>query len=184
MLRKKLKLDQDESSSSPPTAGNPNVAEIILDAEQKLSELLDALHFETRVAYVYNPLNYAFDLHAKFIRKYCNSQRKLMFLGMNPGPFGMVQTGIPFGEVNIVRSWFEIDGQVNKPSSECSKKKINGLNTQISEVSGKRFWGLFKNICQIPENFFKNCYVHNYCPLAFLTSTGLNVTPNELEVHL
>ena len=31
---------------------------------------------------------------------------------MNPGPFGMVQTGVPFGEVEAVRSWLQRAGEV------------------------------------------------------------------------
>ena len=50
------------------------------------------------------------------------------------------------------------------------------------EVSDSRFWGLFKDLCGEPEVFFINCFVHNYCPLRFMGSTGKNITPPELKV--
>ena len=35
--------------------------------------------------------------------------KRVVFLGMNPGPFGMAQVGVPFGEVAAVRDWLRID---------------------------------------------------------------------------
>lgn len=46
------------------------------------------------IRYVYNPLVYAKDNYLQFLYKFTNSPKKLMFLGMNPGPWGMMQTGV------------------------------------------------------------------------------------------
>lgn len=177
MLRKKLKLqpliDQSE----------PSVAERILTKEREVSTLLDDINYEDRIKYVYNPLKYAYELHANYVRKYCDGPKRILFLGINPGSYGMVQTGVPFGEVKIVTEWFKLDGKVDKPSVECPKRPVKGLEITVSEVSGKRFWGYFKTLCGEPEIFFKNSYVHNYCPLTFLTENGCNVTPDELQVR-
>ena len=46
-------------------------------------------------------------------------RKKLIFVGMNPGPFGMVQCGVPFGEIAAVRDWMgHRGGQVDKPARE------------------------------------------------------------------
>lgn len=47
-----------------------------------------------KVTHVYNPLEYAEELHNQFVRRFCNSPKKILFLGMNPGPWGMCQTGV------------------------------------------------------------------------------------------
>lgn len=57
---------------------------------------------------------------------------------------------------------------------------MNSNLLSFLQVSGARFWGLFKKLCGTPENFFKSCFVHNYCPVAFLTKTGRNITPPQL----
>ena len=47
---------------------------------------------------------------------------------MNPGPFGMVQTGVPFGEVEAVRSWLRAAmARSSKPAHEHPKRPIEGL---------------------------------------------------------
>lgn len=186
MLRKKLKLDTNCNTSSSvkshSTVTSPtNISETFLKLELDLNESLKQLHFKQPVEYVYHPLDYAFKLHAAFTRKYCTSPKKLLFLGMNPGPWGMCQTGIPFGEVNIVTDWFNINEEVLKPEKECPERKVLGLDCSRSEISGQRIWGLFKNICTIPENFFKNAYMYNYCPIAMMKNGGLNVTPTEIK---
>lgn len=46
------------------------------------------------IEHVYNPIDYAKDSYINFLKTYINSCKKLMFLGMNPGPWGMMQTGV------------------------------------------------------------------------------------------
>jgi single-strand selective monofunctional uracil DNA glycosylase len=101
-------------------------------------------------------------------------------MGMNPGPFGMVQTGIPFGEVAAVRDWLKISAKVGVPEDFNPKRPVLGFDCPNSEVSGRRLWGLFKERFGAPEIFFKGHFIVNYCPLAFVEQRGANFTPNKL----
>merc|ERR1712071_309367 len=65
----------------------------VLNIEKKLSDALNQLPLSPPVEYSYNPLNYAWDTHSCLVTKYCNSRKRILFVGMNPGPWGMVQTG-------------------------------------------------------------------------------------------
>lgn len=105
----------------------------------------------------------------------------MVFLGMNPGPFGMVQTGVPFGEVAAVRDWMGIEEAVGKPSEEHPKRPVEGFRCQRSEVSGRRLWGLFAERFESAEDFFKDHFVLNYCPLVWMSATGANLTPDKLS---
>ncbi len=99
---------------------------------------------------------------------------------MNPGPFGMAQTGVPFGEVAAVRDWLKIECPVGKPEREHPRRLVTGFACARSEVSGRRLWGLFAERFRTPERFFAGHIVMNYCPLAFLESGGRNHTPDKL----
>lgn len=92
----------------------------------------------------------------------------------------MAQTGVPFGEVSVVRDWLGIGGPVQTPPQEHPKRPVLGLECPQSEVSGARFWGFFRNLCGQPEVFFRHCFVHNLCPLLLLAPSGRNLTPAEL----
>uniref|UniRef100_H2ZNR8 Uracil-DNA glycosylase-like domain-containing protein n=1 Tax=Ciona savignyi TaxID=51511 RepID=H2ZNR8_CIOSA len=137
------------------------------------------LSFCDRVAYVYNPLEYAADPHAHYVSKYCGT-KSVLFLGMNPGPNGMVQNGVPFGETQYVREWLKISGKVHPPDHIHPRRPVEGLGCTRTEVSGARFWGFMAKLCGTPEQFFRHCFVHNYCPLAFMTKTGKNIIPAAL----
>ncbi|KAJ8724015.1 hypothetical protein PYW07_007995 [Mythimna separata] len=105
-----------------------------------------------------------------------------MYVGMNPGPFGMSQTGVPFGEIRSVRDWLGISGPVEKPPIEIRKRPVNGFDCNRSEVSGRRFWGLMKSLCGTPENFFKTSFVYNYLPQQWLTAEeAKNLTPEDFK---
>ncbi len=101
---------------------------------------------------------------------------------MNPGPFGMVQSGVPFGEIAAVRDWLGIDSAVQRPAVENPKRPIEGFACTRSEVSGRRLWGLFKERFGCPTAFFAEHFVANYCPLAFFAQ-GRNVTPDKLPAR-
>ncbi|KAM3657319.1 single-strand selective monofunctional uracil DNA glycosylase [Ammospiza maritima maritima] len=100
---------------------------------------------------------------------------------MNPGPFGMAQTGVPFGEAWHVREWLRVSGSVRRPPREHPKRPVLGLRCPRAEVSGARFWGLIRSLCPDPRAFFRHCFVHNLCPLLFLAASGRNVAPPELR---
>ena len=149
-------------------------------AARELSAQAGRLRFAAPVAHVYNPLDYAWAAHAEYLARFGGGRKRVIFLGMNPGPFGMVQTGIPFGEVAAARDWLKISEPVNKPKTEHPKRLIEGFACKRSEVSGRRLWKLFAEKFVAPEIFFAEHFVVNFCPLAFLSETGSNVTPDKL----
>jgi len=138
------------------------------------------MKFSEPTAYVYNPLDYAWVIHQSYLELAGKSKKKVVFLGMNPGPFGMAQTGVPFGEIPAVRDWMGLRGEVCKPNPEHTKRPVEGLNCQKSEVSGRRLWGLFAERFESAEAFFEDHFVANYCPLVFMEDSGRNRTPDKL----
>ena len=156
------------------------VSEALIAAARRLRAGTVRLKFQPPVTHVYNPLIYAWEGHAAYLSKFGTSRKRVVFLGMNPGPFGMAQTGVPFGEVATVRDWLRIECVVSKPKCEHPRRPISGLDCHRSEVSGRRLWGLFAERFGTPERFFAEHLVVNYCPLAFLEMSGCNRTPDKL----
>jgi single-strand selective monofunctional uracil DNA glycosylase len=152
----------------------------LIESAQRLSAALGDLAFTAPVARVYRPLEYAWRPHEAYLKRYGAGTRRVVFLGMNPGPFGMAQTGIPFGEVAAVRDWLGIHEPVDKPEGEHPKRPIEGFNCTRSEVSGRRLWGLFAERFGTAGTFFKDHFVLNYCPLVWMSETGANLTPDKL----
>jgi single-strand selective monofunctional uracil DNA glycosylase len=152
----------------------------LIAAARELSAQVDRLKFAAPVAHVYNPLDYAWAAHEKYLRKFSDGKKRVVFLGMNPGPFGMVQTGIPFGEISAVRDLLKISTPAGKPAAEHPRRQILGFDCPRSEVSGRRLWKLFSERFGSLENFFAAHFFANYCPLAFLAGSGVNLTPNKL----
>jgi single-strand selective monofunctional uracil DNA glycosylase len=138
------------------------------------------LSFAPPVSHVYNPLDYAWTAHELYLRRFANTRKRVLFLGMNPGPFGMMQVGVPFGEIAAVRDWLGIYTLIGRPKVEHPKRLITGFDCTRSEVSGERLWGLFAERFKSPERFFAEHLVINYCPLAFLEESGRNRTPDKL----
>lgn len=170
------------SSASSATSESRDIAGQLLLIEGGMSAKLGAMEFGAPITHIYNPLHYASQTHSHFVGCYGNGTKKILFVGMNPGPFGMAQNGVAFGDTQMVKEWLKISGEVKKPAAEHPSRVIQGLACSRSEVSGSRFWGFFRDLCKTPEAFFSNCYVHNYCPLCFMTKTGKNVTPPSLKV--
>jgi single-strand selective monofunctional uracil DNA glycosylase len=161
-------------------AANSAISRQLIAAARHLGEAVDRLKFADPVAYVYNPLSYARAPHEIYLRRFGQEARRVIFLGMNPGPFGMVQTGVPFVEVAAVRDWLRIESGVGKPAREHPLRMVSGFGCLRSEISGQRLWGLFAQRFGKPESFFSEHMVINYCPLAFLESSGRNRTPDKL----
>ncbi len=148
-----------------------------------IEQLLDdirGLTFSPPVTHVYNPLIYAWRSYQQYIEKYGCSKKEILMIGMNPGPFGMVQTGIPFGDVSMVRDWLKIEKPVSKPEIEHPKRPVLGFDCPRGEVSGKRLWGWACNTFGTPDAFFERFFIYNYCPLCFLEESGRNRTPDKL----
>jgi len=149
-------------------------------ASRRLAAACGKISFHAPVAYVYNPLQYARAPHEQYIRTFGEGRKRVMFLGMNPGPWGMAQTGVPFGEVSAVRDWMGINGPVHAPPQMHPRVTVKGFATSRAEVSGTRLWGLMRKRFGGPEDFFRTQLVVNYCPLLFLDLDGRNLTPDKL----
>lgn len=152
----------------------------LIRISRQLAEQLKPLAFAPPITHVYNPLEYAREPHELYLQRYGRAPREAVLLGMNPGPFGMAQTGVPFGEIALVRGWMGIEAPVGKPKFEHPKRPIQGFACPRSEVSGARLWGWARDRFKTPDNFFARFFVANYCPLAFMETSGANFTPDKL----
>ncbi len=146
----------------------------------ELRDRVSGLRFGPPVSHIYNPLDYARRPHTQYLRRYGKGPKRVLLLGMNPGPWGMAQTGVPFGEVAAVRDWLGIDIEVSRPSDEHPKRPVLGPACERSEVSGRRLWGWAADTFGSPARFFETFFVGNYCPLQFLEAGGRNLTPDKL----
>ena len=162
----------------------PSTADQVIAAAAELRDRVDELDFGSTVPWVYNPLYYAWQSHEQYLRSFVRKTCRVLLLGMNPGPWGMAQTGVPFGEVKAVVDFLGINAPVGKPQREHPKRLIDGLNCKRSEVSGQRLWGLFKNRFKQADAFFEMHFVANYCPLVFMEESAKNLTPDKLPIAL
>ena len=152
-----------------------------VEISRRLSRAVERLSFGPPVSWVYNPLRYARAVHEAYLARYGAAPRRVVFLGMNPGPWGMAQTGVPFGEVQAVRDWLGLHAPVSRPEREHPRRPVLGFDCPRSEVSGRRLWGLMRARFGTPEEFFAEHFVANYCPLLFLDAGGANLTPDRLR---
>ncbi|TVQ95789.1 MAG: single-stranded DNA-binding protein, partial [Deltaproteobacteria bacterium] len=146
----------------------------------RLADAADALAFSAPVAMVYNPLRHARLPLRRYIERYGGGRGRVLLLGMNPGPFGMAQTGVPFGDVEMARSFLGVEAPVEVPAREHPKRPVEGFGLTRREVSGSRLWGWAQERFGTAEAFFRHFFVVNWCPLVFMADTGRNVTPDKL----
>lgn len=154
-------------------------SDALVTAARALCDVVDPLRFSAPVTHTLNPLTYAWAPHEQYLRRFGQGRKRVVFLGMNPGPFGMVQVGVPFGEVNAVRDWMKIDAPVSQPVVVNPSRPVEGFACVRSEISGQRLWSLFSERYPRAEDFFADHFVLNYCPLAFFDKAR-NVTPDKL----
>jgi single-strand selective monofunctional uracil DNA glycosylase len=153
----------------------------MIRATRRLAAQVDALGFSAPAAHVYNPIAYARAPHESWLRGYATGRPRVVFVGMNPGPWGMAQTGVPFGDVQSVRGWLGIEGRVRQPALVHPKHPVLGFDCPRREVSGARFWGLMRDHYGAPAAFAADAFVANYCPLMFIDEAGRNLTPDKLR---
>lgn len=155
----------------------------LIEIDRRLSEALRQLSFSEPVTHVYDPLDYAREPHEIYLSRFGQGPKEVVFLGMNPGPFGMAQTGVPFGEIAAVRDWMGIEAPVSKPAFEHPNRPIEGFACTRSEVSGRRLWGWAQEQYGTASRFFHRFFVLNYCPLVFMEASGKNRTPDKLPTQ-
>ncbi|MBK8270160.1 MAG: single-stranded DNA-binding protein [Planctomycetes bacterium] len=149
----------------------------MIELSRALADRTRRLRFGLPVTHVYRPLDYARELHESYLATYADGDRDVLFLGMNPGPWGMAQTGIPFGAVGAVREWLRIDGSVEMPPRMHEKRPIQGLDCTRNEAAVAVGRG---RLIGFAARFFNRFFVANYCPLCFLEASGCNRTPDKL----
>ncbi len=153
----------------------------ILSLHRELRDAVAPLRFADPVACAYNPLDYAWSATEQYLQRFGAGPKEVVLLGMNPGPWGMAQTGVPFGEIAAVRDWMGIDlSGVRKPDPEHPKRPVLGGACTRSEVSGRRLWGWAAERFGEPEAFFERFFVLNYCPMSFMEEGGRNRVPEKL----
>jgi len=168
--------------AAPVRGGDARPAAELVAAARSLSRSLARLRFGPPVTHVYDPLAYARKPHEEYLERFGAGHRRVVFLGMNPGPFGMAQTGVPFGAIEPVRDWLGIEVKVSRPRNEHPKRPVQGLDCTRNEVSGERLWGAIRAHWKRPERFFAEHFISNYCPLVFMEESGRNRTPDKLPV--
>ena len=164
-------------------AAMTTTAERLLAAAAELRDALAPLGFGPPVTHVHDPLQYAWAPFERYVRRFGASPRRVLLLGMNPGPWGMMQTGVPFGEVRAVRDWMGIEAAVGQPARMHPKRPVQGFACRRAEVSGSRLWGWAQARFGTAERFFEDFYVLNWCPLVFLEASGRNRTPDQLPAR-
>ncbi len=177
MARDKLLHRVEELAATMTTPATPSG---VLRITRKLAREVGQLHFSTP-SHVYNPLAYAWPAHREYLRRYGAQRSRVLLLGMNPGPWGMTQTGVPFGDVVMVREWFGISSQLSGTlPAQHPKYPILGMACHRNEGSGSRLWRWAETRLGTPDAFFARFFVWNYCPLLFI-GKGHNLTPEHLS---
>ena len=162
------------------------IVERMIEASSKLRDdvekFSDSLVKEGSVDAVYNPLAYAWEPHRAYLELASGGGAKTLLLGMNPGPHGMGQMGIPFAATSVVRDLLKItDLEVGQPRTPHPKRPISGLDWPKEEVSGTRLWGLLANEYGSAESIFKSVFLLNHCPLMlFSGERATNITPDKI----
>ena len=162
------------------------IVERMIEASSKLRDdvekFADSLVKEGSVDAVYNPLAYAWEPHRAYLELASGGGAKTLLLGMNPGPHGMGQMGIPFAATSVVRDLLKITNlEVGQPRTLHPKRPVSGLDWPKEEVSGTRLWGLLENEYGSAESIFKSVFLLNHCPLMlFSGERATNITPDKI----
>jgi single-strand selective monofunctional uracil DNA glycosylase len=152
----------------------------LVSIAEDLREAVRTLAFGPPVSHVYSPLDYAWPAHRAYLERFGSAPKEVVLVGMNPGPWGMAQTGVPFGEVAAARGWLGISAPVGRPEREHPARPVTGFACTRSEVSGRRVWGWARELSGTAGRFFERFFIANYCPLLFLETSGRNLTPDRL----
>lgn len=154
----------------------PTPVEIAL----RLRQTLAPLRFGPPVTHVYQPLDYAWEGHRAWLEAYGTGPREVLLLGMNPGPWGMAQTGVPFGQPQLVEQVLGLHAEIDKPDPEHPRRPVSGFGSTRRDVGGERIWGWVQETFGGAAGFFARFAIVNYCPLSFMEASGKNRTPDKL----
>ena len=157
----------------------------LIEASRRLSAACDSLIAplakQTIAKHITNPLDYARDCHEDYLQRYGTLGAKTLMLGMNPGPWGMAQCGVPFGATAMVRDLLEINHPVDQPKNAHPKRPIIGVSLSRQEASGTRLWSLLNQHYGTAEQIHKQVFLLNHCPLLLLDENARNITPDKIS---
>ena len=137
---------------------------------------------EGSVDLCYNPLEYAWDVHEAYLARMGGGGARTIVLGMNPGPHGMGQMGIPFAATSVVRDLLGITGiPVSQPEAVDPRRPVVGLEYPREEVSGTRLWGLLAEHYGDVDDIAGSVFLVNHCPLMLFSGPrATNITPDKV----
>lgn len=91
---------------------------------------------------------------------------------MNPGDWGMCQTGVPFGDAPTLRDWMHLQGKVGQPARPHPRRPILGFATPRRDAAGQRLYAWAQKRYGSAEAFFREAFVLNDCPFVFFDAEG------------
>ena len=87
--------------------------EALIAAAQTLSTKCDQaikkIEENSEVDHATNPLDYAWPHHVQYLEQWGGLGARVLLLGMNPGPWCMAQTGVPFGATDVAQQFLGIE---------------------------------------------------------------------------
>ena len=88
--------------------------------------------------------------------------------------------GHSFWAISAVKNYIGIAPHITQPAVLHPHRIITGMDTSREEPSGHLLWSTIASLFPRSADFFSRCFVLNYCPLAFFSATGKNITPDAL----
>lgn len=136
--------------------------------------------------HVWNPGRYGASWHRRFRRMVPLESNPVILFGLNPGPYGMAQTGIPFTDVKRLRerlprlaASLEIHGPVEVPG--LAPPSLRPFLTRSFESSAVRIYRFLDLAWGSAEEGWRKVGVANPCSLLFMDAAGKNRTPADLQ---
>ncbi len=136
---------------------------------------------------IWNPGLYGETWHARFRRLYRPGQHPLVVFGLNPGPYGMAQTGIPFTDIRrLVSALPDLAAELRGRGERVEPPGLAppGLRPYLSrsfESSAVRVYRFLKKGWGGAERGWTEVVVANPCTLLFIDpAEGKNRTPADL----
>lgn len=145
----------------------------LVDAAAKLRDATRPLAVDA--PYVCHPLDYAWRPHEQYLRRYGQAQGRVVLVGMNPGPWGMGQTGVPFADPGWARDWMGIEADVEPVAGAHPARPILGFASTRPDPSGAKLYGWARARFGTAQRFFAGFFVTNWCPLLLLDDAGRNI---------
>jgi single-strand selective monofunctional uracil DNA glycosylase len=135
---------------------------------------------------IWNPGLYAASWHALFRKEYPASAGCILVFGLNPGPYGMAQTGIPFTDLKRLREHLPrlAKGLERRGCSLAgvglAPRSLRPYLSRTFESSAVRVYRFLSRGWGSAEDGWRSVVVANPCSLLFMDAAGENRTPADL----